>query len=42
MDELTTAYVLDANVLIDYFKSDLSIITIFSKYIGQKIISGKV
>lgn len=35
MDELTTAYVLDANVLIDYFKSDLSILTIFSKYLGQ-------
>jgi hypothetical protein len=34
-DELTAVYLVDANVLIDYLNSDISILTIYSKEIGQ-------
>ena len=34
-DKLTAVYLVDANVLIDYLNSDISILTIYSKEIGQ-------
>ena len=33
-DETNSGFIIDANVLIDYCKTDLSILTIFSKVIG--------
>ncbi len=34
-NEINREYVIDSNVLIDYCKSDLSILTTFSKEIGK-------
>ena len=35
MTDFTEVYIVDANVLIDYLKTDISILTIYSKEIGQ-------
>lgn len=35
MTDFTEVYIIDANVLIDYLKTDISILTIYSKEIGQ-------
>ncbi len=35
MTDFTDVYLVDANVLIDYLSSDISILTIYSKEIGQ-------